>query len=81
LFVRIPPDGAYARYTAELYNPAGKLQGSFTIVPTTGQDQWSVTVPKIDREAGTYTMAVHGVTAAGETKDLANTSFQLQIQR
>ena len=81
LFVRIPPDGAYARYTAELYNPAGKLQGSFTIVPTTGQDQWSVTVPKIDREAGTYTMTVHGVTAAGETKALGNTSFQLQIQR
>jgi hypothetical protein len=81
LFVRIPPDGAYVRYAAELYNPAGKLQGSFTMVPTAGQDQWPVTVPKIDREAGTYTMAVHGVTAAGETKDLGNTSFQLQIQR
>ena len=81
LFVRIPPDRAYARYTAELYNPAGKLQGSFTIVPTAGQDQWSVTVPKIDREAGTYSMAVHGFTAAGGTKDLGNTSFQLQIQR
>lgn len=81
LFVRIPPDGAYARYTAELYNPSGKLQGSFTIVPTAGQDQWSVTVPRADREAGTYTMAVRGITAAGETKDLGNTSFQLQIQR
>ena len=81
LFVRIPPDGAYARYAAELYNPAGKLQGSFAMVPTAGQDQWSVTVPKIDREAGTYTMAVHGVTAGGETKDLGKTPFQLQIQR
>jgi Putative zinc-finger len=81
LFVRIPPDGAYVRYTAELYDPAGKLQGSFTIVPAAGQDQWSVTVPKIDREPGTYTIAVHGVTVAGETKDLPNTSFQLQIQR
>jgi hypothetical protein len=81
LFVRVPLDGAYARYTAELYNPAGKLQGSFTIVPTPGQDQWSVTVPRADREAGTYTVAVQGVTAGGETKDLGNTSFQLQIQR
>ena len=45
LFVRIPPDGAYTRYTAELYNPAGKLEGSFTITPTAGQDQWPVTVP------------------------------------
>lgn len=81
LFVRIPPDGAYVRYTADLFNPGGKLEGSFTIAAAAGQDQWSVTVPRIDREAGTYTMAVRGVTAGGETKDLGSTSFQLQIQR
>jgi len=81
LFVRIPPDGAYARYTADLYNSAGKLEGSFTIVPTAGQDQWSVTVPGIHREAGTYTMTVHGFTAGGAGKELGNTSFELQIQR
>ncbi len=81
LYVRIPPDGVYTRYTAELYSPAGKREGSFTITPTAGQDQWAVTIPRIDRAAGTYTMTVHGVTAAGETKDLGSTSFQLQIQR
>jgi hypothetical protein len=81
LSLRIPPDGAYARYTAELYNPAGKAEGSFTITPATGQDQWSVTVPAVQREAGTYTLALHGVTSGGETKDLGNTSFELQIQR
>jgi len=81
LFVRIPPDGAYARYTAELYDPAGKLEGSFTITASAGQDQWSVTVPAARREAGTYTMSVHGVTSSGETKDLGSTSFELQIQR
>jgi len=81
LFVRIPPDGAYARYTADLYSPAGKLEGSFTIAPTAGQDQWSVTVPGIHREAGTYTMTVHGFTAGGAGKELGNTSFELQIQR
>ena len=81
LYVRIPPDGAYARYTAELYNPAGKREGSFTITPTAGQDQWPVTVPRIDRAAGIYTMSVRGVTAGGESKDLGSTSFQLQIQR
>ena len=81
LYVRIPPDGVYTRYTAELYSPAGKLEGSFTITPTAGQDQWPVTVPRIDRATGTYTMTVHGVTAGGETTDLGSTSFQLQIQR
>jgi hypothetical protein len=81
LFVRIPPDGAYLRYAADLHSPSGKLEGSFTITPAAGQDQWSVMVPRITREAGTYTLAVHGVTAAGEVKDLQSTSFHLQIQR
>jgi hypothetical protein len=81
LFVRIPPDGAYTRYTAELYNPGGKLEGSFTVAAAAGQDQWPVTIPGAPREAGTYTIAIHGVTPAGETKDLGSTSFQLRIQR
>jgi hypothetical protein len=81
LTLRIPPDSAYARYTVELYNPAGKSEGSFTIIPAPGQDQWSVTVPSVPREAGTYTLARHGVTSSGETKDLGRTTFQLQIQR
>ncbi|HEY3971702.1 MAG TPA: zf-HC2 domain-containing protein [Candidatus Sulfotelmatobacter sp.] len=80
LFVRIPPDPIFARYTGELYNPAGKPEGSFTIDPAAGQDQWPVTVPAVSREAGTYTLAVHGVTATGETKDLGSTSFELQIR-
>ncbi|MGA7767788.1 MAG: zf-HC2 domain-containing protein [Candidatus Sulfotelmatobacter sp.] len=81
LFVRIPPDGAYVRYTADLYSPGGKLEGSFTIAPAAGQDQWPVTVPALRRGAGTYTMAVHGINASGEKKDLGTTSFELQIQR
>jgi len=80
LFVRIPPDGAYVRYTADLHSPSGKLEASFTITPAAGQDQWPVSVPALHREAGTYTMAVHGVTKGGEMKDLEATSFQLQIQ-
>jgi hypothetical protein len=80
LFVRIPPDGAYARYSADLYSPSGKLEGAFTIEPAAGQDQWPVTVPAIHREAGRYTLAVHGITAGGERKDLGTTSFELQIQ-
>jgi hypothetical protein len=81
LFVRIPPDGAFVRYTADLHSPSGKLEGSFTITPAAGQDQWPVTIPALHREAGTYTMAVHGVTKDGEIKDLGGTSFQLQIQQ
>jgi hypothetical protein len=81
LSLRIPPDGGFVRYRVDLHNPAGKPVGSFTVVPAAGQDQWSVAVPGVDREAGAYTMAVHGVTPGGETRDLGSTSFQLQIQR
>ena len=80
LFVRIPPDSAFVRYTAELSNPGGKSEGSFTLIPAPGQDQWSVTVPAIHRQAGTYTLAVRGITTGGETKNLGSTAFQLQIR-
>jgi hypothetical protein len=79
LFVRIPPDGDYSQYRADLYNPAGKLEWSLTIPATSGQDQWPIQVPGANREAGTYTLKVSGVTAAGESKDVGRTSFELQI--
>jgi len=81
LFVRIPPDSAYVRYAADLFAPNGKLEGSFIIVPSVGQDQWPVTVPSIHRQPGVYTMAVHGIAANGQSKELGNASFELQIQR
>ena len=80
LFVRIPPDGAYARYSADLHSPSGKLEGSFTIEPAAGQDQWPVTIPALHREPGTYTLGIHGITSQGTSKDLGTTSFELQIQ-
>jgi len=81
LFVRIPPDGAYTRYTADLCNPAGKVEWSLAIPAVAGQDQWPVQVPGANREAGTYTVAVRGVTAAGESKEVGRASFDLQIQK
>jgi len=86
LFVRIPPENGYSHYTAELYNPGGKLEWSLTIPVASGkeisaQDQWPVQVPGANREAGSYTLTVRGVTAAGESKDIGHTSFELQIQK
>lgn len=78
--VRIPPDPDCTRYTADLYNPAGKLEWSLAIPATASRDQWPVEVPGAQREAGTYSLAVHGVTSQGETRDIGRTSFQLQVQ-
>ena len=86
LFVRIPPESGYSHYMAELYNPGGKLEWSLTIPVSSGketsaQDQWPVQVPGANPEAGSYTLTVRGITAAGESKDLGSTSFELQIQK
>jgi hypothetical protein len=85
LFVRIPPDGC-SRHTAELYNPAGKMEWSLPILssvrnPSSAQDQFPVQVPGAQREAGAYLLVVRGLTAAGENKEVGRVSFELQIQK
>jgi len=79
LFVRIPPDGSYSHYVADLYDPAGKLEWSLTIPASSGQDQWPVQVPAANRAAGSYILVVRGVTAAEESKEVGRASFELQI--
>jgi len=79
LFVRIPPQVIYARYSAELYNPAGKVEWSVAIPTSSTQDQWPVQVPGANREAGNYSMRVLGVNVAGESKEVGRASFELQI--
>jgi hypothetical protein len=81
LLPRIPPEGGYSYYEAALNNPEGKVEWTVTIPATSAQDQWSVQVPGTDRAAGRYTLVVHGVTAAGESKDVGRASFELQIQK
>jgi Putative zinc-finger len=81
LFVNIPPDGGYSRYIADLYNPAGKVEWSLVIPASSVQDQWPIQVPGTNREAGNYTVAVDGVTAAGESKEIGRAPFELQIQK
>jgi hypothetical protein len=81
LFVRIPPAGGYSEYVADLHDPAGKLEWSLTIPASPTQDEWPVQVPGAKREAGSYTLVVRGITAAGESKEVGRESFELQIQK
>lgn len=81
LFVNIPPERLYARYTADLYNPAGKLEWTLTIPADSANDALALQVPGTNRAAGEYNLAVHGVTAAGETSEIGRNSFELQIQK
>jgi anti-sigma factor RsiW len=79
LFVRIPPEGGYSNYVADLHNPDGKLEWSLTIPASSAQDQWPVQVPGANRPAGNYILVVRGVTAAGESKEVGRASFELQV--
>jgi hypothetical protein len=83
LFVRIPSDGSFSQYKADLYNPAGRLEwsSSLTIPAASAQDHWLVQVPGAEREAGIYTLAVQGATTASDLKDIGRASFELKIQQ
>jgi hypothetical protein len=83
LLVRIPPGGPYSKYSADLYDPAGKVEWSFAFaIPASSQeDHLPLQVPGANREAGRYKLVVRGITASGESKNVGDTSFKLQIQK
>ena len=81
LFVNIAPEAHYSSYTADLYNPAGKLEWSLAIPVTTADDSWPIRVPAAHRDEGTYTLSVHGITAPGENSEIGRSTFALHIQR
>jgi hypothetical protein len=81
LFMRIPPNEGYSQYTAELYNAAGKIEWSATVLATPGQDQWAIQIPTGTREAGNYILKVLGVPATGKSKEVGQASFELQIEK
>src|ERR1700722_2999844 len=79
LLARIPENG-YARYIAELQNPAGKVEWSLPIAAIPGQDRFTIQIPGTNRGDGSYILVVHGVTADGISKEVGQASFELQIQ-
>jgi hypothetical protein len=81
VFVRIPPDAAFVRYTAELYDPERKLEWNIAFAPVAGQDEYPVQVPGKDWKAGRYALTVFGVTGGGESKEIGNAQFDVQVQK
>jgi hypothetical protein len=79
LFVNKPPDHTFSSYTADLYDPAGRLEWSLTI-PASADDTWPIRVPGAKREKGVYTLAVRGTSATGQSSEIGRYPFELQIQ-
>ena len=81
LYVRIPPQEGFSRYTADLYNPADKLEWSLPIPATPGEDTWLVQVPAANREPGKYTLKIQGITATGQGTQVGfPTAFELKTE-
>jgi hypothetical protein len=81
LFVNIPPDPRYAAYSADLINPAGKLEWSVPIQGNLAADTVPLRVPGAKLEAGTYSLVLRGSNASGENAEISRTPFDLQVEQ
>jgi hypothetical protein len=80
LLVNLPPEDGFASYSADLYNPAGKIEWSGAIsAPAAGEGR-QIYIPGGSRQAGTYTLVVRGITAGGESREVDRHPIDVQIQ-
>jgi len=79
LLVNLPPEDGFASYAADLYNPAQKLEWSGPI-SATAEEGRQIYIPGRNRQPGTYTLVVYGITAVGERKEISRHSIDVQIQ-
>jgi hypothetical protein len=79
LLLNLPPEDGFASYTADLYNPAGKLEWSGPVAAPSDQGR-QIYIPRADRRSGTYTLVVKVITASGESKEIARQPVDVQIQ-
>lgn len=80
LLVNIPPQTGFVSYAVELYDPAGKLEWSGPLSAESADQGRQIYIPGRNRLSGSYTLAVRGVNAAGESKEMGRQSIDLQIQ-
>lgn len=81
LLVNLPPDNGFASYSADLYNPAGKLEWSGPISAASAGENRQIYVLGRDRRAGTYALVVRGITASGESQEISRHPIAVQIQK
>ena len=79
LLLNLPPEDGFASYTADLYNPAEKLEWSGAISTAAGEPGRQIYIPGRNRLAGTYKLVVHGITSAGESKEISRLPIEVQI--
>ena len=81
LFVRVPPEDGYTRYTAELYDPAQKMEWTVSVPAASAHDRWTVQVPGAKRQSGTYTVVLRGEAQSGGNQEVGRGSFEVEVQK
>lgn len=81
LLINLPPEDGFASYTADLYNPAQKLEWSGAVPKTSAADGRQIFIPGGKLQTGIYSLVVHGVSPTGESKELSRQPIDLQIQK
>jgi hypothetical protein len=79
LLLNLPPEDGLASYQADLYNPGGKLEWSGAISAPAAEQGRIIYIPGNDRQSGTYTLVVRGITGTGESKEISRHPIDLQI--
>jgi len=80
LLVNFPPQQGFRSYVVDLYNPAGKLEWSGPISLAAAGEDRQIYIPGRNRLPGTYTLVVHGINPAGESKELSRHPIEFEIQ-
>lgn len=80
LLINLPPGQEFASYTADLYNPAQKLEWSGVVPKASAEDHLQVYIPGGPLQPGTYTLVVHGMTSAHKSQDIGRHPIDLQVQ-
>jgi hypothetical protein len=81
LLVNLPPEDGFTSYAGDLYNPAQKLEWSGPISTASAEQRRQISIPGRNRQPGTYTLVVHGITPAGESKEISRHPIDVQIQK
>jgi hypothetical protein len=81
LLVSIPPETRYISDKLDLYNPDGKLEWSRTVQASSAEDTRSIYIPGANRKAGTYVLAVLGISEDGKMSERSRTPLELNIQK
>jgi hypothetical protein len=81
VLVNLPPEDGFASYTGALYNPAEKLEWSGQISTVSAEQGRQIYVLGRNCQPGTYTLVVHGITPAGESKEIDRHPIDVQVQK